>query len=224
LIAGADLPEDPDVRVYLISGTDHIGAAPAIKRQMPLTNPPHNLDPKPIHRALLLQLQEWALDGVEPEPSSVPRVGDGTAVTRQAVLEAFDPGPIPDVDVLPYTPDIDPASDTWPIEPGAPRVALVSAVDDAGNERAGIRLPAVEAGVAAYTGWNPRRHVDGLPDLLFDLLGSRLPRRGGGAPTADDLRRAAQALVGRRFLLPSDVNLVIGQALAELDDIQGGQD
>jgi hypothetical protein len=217
-VTGADLAEDPDVRVYLISGTDHIGAAVPIKRTMPLTNPPHNLDPTPIHRALLVQLQDWVLDGVEPEPSSVPRAADGTAVTRETVLGAFDPDTVPDVSVLPYTPDIDPASSTWPIELGAPRVALVSAVDDTGNERAGIRLPAVETGVAAYTGWNPRRHVDGLPDVLFDLVGSRLPRRTGDTPTADDFRRAAQTLVERRFLLPSDVDLVIQQALAELDN------
>jgi hypothetical protein len=217
-VTGADLAEDPDVRVYLISGTDHIGAAVPIKRTMPLTNPPHNLDPTPIHRALLVQLQDWVLDGVEPEPSSVPRAADGTAVTRETVLGAFDPDTVPDVSVLPYTPDIDPASSTWPIELGAPRVALVSAVDDTGNERAGIRLPAVETGVAAYTGWNPRRPVDGLPDVLFDLVGSRLPRRTGDTPTADDFRRAAQTLVERRFLLPSDVDLVIQQALAELDN------
>jgi Alpha/beta hydrolase domain len=216
-LTGADLPEDPDVRVYLVSGTDHIGAAPMIKSAMPLTNPPHNLDPTPIHRGLLVQLQEWVLDGVEPEPSSVPRVSDGTAVTRRTVLDAFDPDTIPDIDVLPYTPEIDPASSTWPIELGAPRVALVSAVDGAGNERAGIRLPAVETGIAAYTGWNPRRPVDGLPDVLFDLVGSRLPSRTGDTPIADDLRRAAEALVERRFLLPSDVDLVIRQSLAELE-------
>jgi hypothetical protein len=217
-VTGADLPEDPDVRVYLISGLDHIGAAAPIKRTMPLRNPPHNLDPTPINRALLVQLVRWVLDGVEPEPSSVPRVSDGTAVTRETVLDAFDPDTIPDVNALPYTPDIDPASSAWPIELGAPRVALVSAVDDAGNERAGIRLPAVETGVAAYTGWNPRQPVEGLPDVLFDLVGSRLPRRTGDTPTADDLRRAAQALVERRFLLPSDVDVVIRQSLGEVED------
>jgi hypothetical protein len=62
------------------------------------------------------------------------------------------------------------------------------------------------------------RHVDGLPNVLFDLVGSRLPRRAGDTPTADDFRRAAQTLVERRFLLPSDVDLVIQQALAELDN------
>ncbi|PYI66575.1 hypothetical protein CVV68_13475 [Arthrobacter livingstonensis] len=217
-VTGADLPEDPDVRVHLLSGTDHIGSAPAIKAMMPLANPPHELNPLPIHRALLEQLVQWALNGVRPEPSSVPRISDGTAVTRETVLKAFAPAAVPDLDVLPYTPDLDPGSAPWPIEFGAPQLALVSAVDATGNERAGIRLPAVETGIASYTGWNPRRHIDGLPDVLYDMLGSRIPRPSRQAPTVGELRRAAESLVQRRFLLADDVELAVGQALAELRD------
>ena len=107
----------------------------------------------------------------------------------------------------------------WPLEQGEPRVALVSAVDANGNEIAGIRLPAVETGVAAYTGWNPRAHVDGLPDVLCDMLGSRLRSRSGPAtPNEHDLRAAARALAAARFLLPADVELAVRQALAETAD------
>lgn len=219
-VTGADLPDDPDVRAHLVSGTDHIGAAPAIKVTIPLQNPPHQLDPTPIHRALLAQLEAWALDGIEPEPSMVPRLSDGTAVTRDVVLAAFDPSVIPAADVLPYTPDLDPDSTTWPIAFGAPRPALVSAIDETGNERAGIRLPAVEIGIASYTLWNPRRHIDDLPDVLYDMFGSRFPRGPHVRPTVEQIRRAAEALVQRRFLLRSDVNLVVEQALAELRDSQ----
>jgi hypothetical protein len=218
-VTGADLPDDPDVRVHLVSGTDHIGAAPEIKATIPLRNPPHQLDPTPIHRALFAQVEAWALDGVDPEPSMVPRRSDGTAVTRGVVLAAFDPSVTPAEDVLPYTPDLDPDSTTWPIACGAPRAALVSAIDDTGNERAGIRLPAVETGIAAYTGWNPRRHVDGLPDVLYDMVGSRIVRAPHERVTVEDIRHAAEALVQRRFLLRSDVDLVVEQALAELRDI-----
>lgn len=220
-VTGADLPEDPDVRVHLVSGTDHIGPAP-VKRAFPVSNPPHQLDPAPVHRALLAQLEAWALDGVAPEPSSVPRLSDGTAVTRDVALGAFDPGTIPDVDVLPYTPDLDPKSTTWPIAFGTPRVAVVSAIDQTGNERAGIRLPAVETGIASYTGWNPRRHIDGLPDVVYDMVGSRIRRPPRQTPTVEQLRCTAEALVERRFLLPTDAELAVEQALAELRD-NGGQ-
>lgn len=215
-VTGADLPEDPDVRSYLVSGTDHIGNMPG-KAIMPLTNPPHFLDSQPVVKALFVQLQEWALDGIPPTPSMVPRQADGTAVARTTVLEKFPAGTRPDPAVLPYTPEIDPDAVGWPLPLGEPRVALVSAVDDNGNEIAGIRLPAVETGVAAYTGWNPRRHIDGLPDVLYDLLGSRLPNLSRATTTVEELRAAAVRLADQRLILPADVDLVVEQAVAELE-------
>jgi hypothetical protein len=221
-VTGADLPEDPDTRSYLISGTDHIGPAGDLKRTFPTANPPHNLDPGPVVRALFVQLEQWVIDGVEPAPSVVPRQSDGTAVSRESVLRAFLDAALPDVRTLPYTPGLDPDRAQWPLELGKPRVALVSAVDANGNEIAGIRLPAVETGVAAYTGWNPRRHVDGLPDVLYDMLGSRLRSRSGPAmPNGQDLRAAARNLAEARFLLHDDVELTVRQALAETGDVGG---
>jgi hypothetical protein len=120
--------------------------------------------------------------------------------------------------VLPYTPEIDPDVVEWPLPLGEPRVALVSAVDERGNEIAGIRLPAVETGVAAYAGWNPRRHIDGLPDVLYDLFGGRLPRLSGQAPSVEHLRAAALGLAERRLILRADVDLVTEQAIAELEE------
>ncbi len=197
-VTGADLPEDRDARSYLISGTDHLGVAGDLKRMFPTGNPPHGLDPGLIVRALFVQLEHWVADGIEPAPSAVPRQADGTAVSRASVLAAFPDAALPDPDALPYTPGIDPDRADWPLELGEPRVALVSAVDANGNEIAGIRLPAVETGIAAYTGWNPRKHVDGLPDVLYDMLGSRLPARSGRAmPGEEELRAVAGRWPGR---------------------------
>ena len=135
----------------------------------------------------------------------------------RAVLESFAASTWPDPAVLPYTPEIDPDVVEWPLPLGEPRVALFSAVDEHGNEVAGIRLPAVETGVAAYTGWNPRRHIDGLPDVLYDLFGSRLPRLSGSTPSVADLREAALRLADRRLILPADVDRVVEQATTELE-------
>jgi hypothetical protein len=213
-VTGADLTEDRDARSYLISGTDHIGPGGNLKRALPTGNPPHSLDAGPVVRALFVQLEQWVVDGIEPAPSAVPRQADGTAVSRALVLKAFPDAALPDVDTLPYTPDIDPDLARWPLELGESRVALVSAVDDNGNEIAGIRLPEVETGVAAYTGWNPRRHVDGLPDVLYDLVGSRIPARmARPAPSEQEVRAAAQGLVRERFLLAEDIDLAVRQAL-----------
>ena len=192
-----------------------------MKQTIQLLNPPHLLDQGPVVKALFVQLQEWALDGVAPTPSMVPRESDGTAVSRENVLESFPASTRPDPAVLPYTPEIDPDVVEWPLPFGEPRAALVSAVDERGNEVAGIRLPAVETGVAAYTGWNPRRHIEGLPDVLSDVIGSRLPRLSGSAPSVADLRAAALRLADRRLILPTDVDRVVERATAELEAKDG---
>lgn len=214
---GADLPEDADARVHLISGTDHLGPMGDIKARFPLENPPHDLDPAPILRALFVQLQDWALNDIPPEASKVPRTGDGTAVPRAEALAVLPPNTAPDLASLPYTPAIDPEETRWPLPLGGARIALVSALDAAGNEVAGIRLPAVEAGIASYTGWNPRCHVDGLPDVLYDMLGSRLdPPAEHTTPSEADLRHAAEQLAAHRFVLPEDIDGAVDQAVEEL--------
>nr|WP_214404969.1 alpha/beta hydrolase domain-containing protein [Pseudonocardia lacus] len=53
---GDDLPEDPDARSHLLSGTDHLGAMAAFKALLPVANPVHALDPSPVLRALMVQL------------------------------------------------------------------------------------------------------------------------------------------------------------------------
>ncbi|MGW6769643.1 alpha/beta hydrolase domain-containing protein [Streptomyces sp. NPDC055037] len=213
---GDDLPEDGDARVHLVSGTDHLGSAIELKRYMPIANPPHALDPNPVLRALFIQLASWVCEGAEPSASTVPRRADGTAVQREQVLARFPQATTPDPNLLPYTPAIDPDAATWPLRTGAPRVALVSAVDQHGNEVAGIRLPEVATGAAAYTGWNTRAHTDGLPEVMADLVGSKLPAQVPAKLTESDVREAALELVRRRFLLERDMESVVARALTEI--------
>ena len=125
---GADLPEDPDARTYLIAGTDHIGAT-AIKEFMPTANPTHVLDAATVMRALFVRLERWACDKAPPPPSRVPRRTDGSAVERDEVLKKFHGVATPDVGTLSWTPLIDPESTQWPLELGERLVALVSEVD-----------------------------------------------------------------------------------------------
>lgn len=219
--SGDDRPEDPDSRAYLLSGTDHFGPM-AMKDLFPAANPTHTLDPGPVLRALFTRLVAWVCESAEPPPSAVPRRADGTAVTREEVLSHFHQGWLPDPDHLPWTPDIDPDSSAWPLPLGRPAVALVSAVDSGGNEVAGIRLPAVAVPVAAYTGWNPRRPVEGLPSVLYEFLGSRLPLQDakpipGRADYGREVREWAAVMVGKGFLLERDVALVVEEAMRLYD-------
>ena len=54
-------------------------------------------------------------------------------------------------------------------------VGRVPAVDEAGNDRAGIRLPEIAVPLATHTGWNYRRPSIGAPDRLASEIGSYLP-------------------------------------------------
>jgi hypothetical protein len=227
---GADLPEDPDVRTYLLASTDHFGSS-KLKEALPTANPAHRLDVTPVNRALFVALEEWVCDGVAPPHTKVPRTSDGTAVARKEVLSVFSHATAPDPSALPHARDIDLGPDAhrgigcWPLKLGEPYVDLVSAVDDDGNEVAGIRLPSVAAPLAAYTGWNPRRHIDELPDVLYERVGSKLafppgrPSVTDRYPSREDYvaaaRTAAESLVAERFLLADEVDAVVQKAAAD---------
>jgi len=55
---------------------------------------------------------------------------------------------------------------------GKPFIGRVPAVDEAGNDRAGIRLPEIAVPLATHTGWNYRRPTIGAPDRLASEIGS----------------------------------------------------
>ena len=61
-----------------------------------------------------------------------------------------------------------------PPQIGKPFVVLVPAVDDDGNDRAGIRLPEIEVPLATHKGWNYRLPSIGAPDRLAGEFGSYL--------------------------------------------------
>jgi hypothetical protein len=231
---GADLPEDPDARAYLLSGTDHLGAMP-FKELMPGANPFHTHDVRPILRALFVALARWVCEGVAPPPSRVPRWADGTACTRAAVLGRFAAAGIavPDLEALNVTRDVHLGPEAqlgigrWPPVLGEARPAVVAAVDAGGNELAGIALPVVAVPVAAYTGWNPRCPVPGLPNPLYEFLGSMLPLLTRPAhPERSNyetaVRAAAKQLVADRFLLSMDVEDTVREALATYDRVCAG--
>ena len=120
---------------------------------------------------------------------------------------------------------------------GKPFIGRVPAVDDAGNDRAGIRLPEIAVPLATHTGWNYRRPSIGAPDRLASEIGSYLPlpRTRAERDKTDDSRKsiaeryasredyigrialAALALVEQGYLLAEDVPAVIQRATAHYD-------
>jgi hypothetical protein len=120
---------------------------------------------------------------------------------------------------------------------GKPFVSRVPAVDDAGNDRGGIRLPQIAVPLGTHTGWNYRRASIGAPDRLASEIGSYLPlprtradreRSGDARPSIAEryasreeylgrIALAAVALVQERFLLAEDVPGIVTQAARHFD-------
>ena len=215
-----DLPIPGNVRIYLLSSTQHSEAPfpPVRARGQQLRN---TVPQREIMRALLRGLDGWVRQGAAPPESRYPKLADGTltpiaSVKFPAIPGVADPRIIPGpgqirggkVEMLPH---------------------LVPQVDADGNDVAGIRAPDVSVPVATNTGWNFRSPSIGGSGEIVNLLGSYIPfartradREARKDPrrsiqeryrNEDDylarLRAAAGELVKGRYLLPDDVDGVI---------------
>ena len=242
-----DLEQPPNVRRYLYSSTQHFprkGATPTFgtgnRQCQQLNNQTHA---GIIARALLVAVDEWVRLGVEPPDSRVPRIDDGTLVPTDQASVGF-----PDIPGVTYNGrfngsgerDFGPrvSGNRGVIDNLIPAVlsehrVLVPAVDEIGNDIAGIRVPFVEAPVATLTGWNQRR-AEFTDGDLCDLSGSFIPLHqtraerlaaGDPRPSLEELykdhkgyveavKKAAKALRKERFLLKKDEKLIVKEAKA----------
>jgi hypothetical protein len=221
-----DAEIDPSFRIYLLSGRAHTEGRTGI-----------------VARALLVALDKWISEGVQPPDSRIPRIDDGTLVDLPTLKKSFPR--IPSM-ILPssyYHPiRLDPGprwrtegiADTVPPREGLRYVALVPQVDMDGNEIAGVRLPDVAAPLASYIGWN-QRSLD-YSNTLSRNSGNVWPfarsqeeriRKGDTRKSileryprkADYLFEVAKSLLNlrhQRFLLDEDITILLQEA-AEQD-------
>jgi hypothetical protein len=226
---GADLPQPPTVRVFMIAGTQHAGHAGTPATPGPCAEPRNPHSAGPAFRALIAALEDWVTQGVAPPESRVPRAADGTGVPASSVrLPA-----IPGVTWAPGANIVGPSAN-WlhpPAQQPNPYPTLVSAVDGDGNEIAGLRLPDIAAPLGTFSGTN----VYALyPSELCDRDGIYLPfartlaqreaahdprpslEERYGAPPAyvASVREAAAELVSARLLLPEDAERYVAAAEA----------
>jgi hypothetical protein len=232
-----DVEPHPDVRVYHFTGTEHaLGAWPASDVQAPAADP-RGWTERSQHlrsvvnygrllRACLANLDRWVTEGTAPPPSRHPRVADGTAVDPAELMKAFDR--IPAARYPRHHPR--PQRQDWstlPPDPGSAYGTRVSAVDDDGNERAGVAVPELTVPLATHTGWNLRHPDIGGAEQLLYFAGGTLPfaptraeREAAGDPrpsiaeryaSREDylarVRAAAVALAAQRYMLGEDVEL-----------------
>jgi len=225
-----DLQLPDNVRFYFFAGTQHGPARfpPEIAAGQERGNP---VDYWWAMRALLVSMHEWVSRGVEPPPSAYPKLADGTLVRSDKLQFPAVPNVARTTDLKAGFRLANPLLKGG-AGAGAPLPLLVPAVDDDGNERAGIRLPDVSVPVGTYTGWNFRNPATGGQHDLVSLLGSFIPMPATAAareskhdprrsiqeryPSRDvylaEVRRAADALVGQRYLLADDVSRVMQRA------------
>jgi hypothetical protein len=236
-----DVGPPAEERIYLIAGHKH-GAGDATRSNSKETgaraaNDFNVVDGSTVIRAFLVNLDRWVSAGLEPPPSSYPRLDDGTAVPREDVLQQLSALPgltLLDAAVMPRMHRLDPG---LPDGIGAPFISYAPAVDADGNEVAGIRLPDLTVPVATHTGWVARHPATGGVGQLLDMMGTSMPfatsddeRQANGDPRAAltdrypdreqyraRVRAQAEKLAAARYVLEEDVDVVVELALERFD-------
>lgn len=223
-----DLP--PNVRAFMVAGAPHGNAWNAVARPGPGCALPLNpLGQHAALRALIVAMEQWIREGIEPPSSRIPTLAAGTLTRPEMVYPAI-PG-------LPYRGQhvrahlIEQAA-PLPLIRGTYPLFLPRAGLD-GNAVGGIRLPLVEAPRATYLGWNPQAGAEGPQEIctqvggVIPLPATRAARLAAGdpRPSIEELyptpeayvaavQAAAARLVAERLLLPRDAEAAVAAARA----------
>jgi hypothetical protein len=216
-LGSRDVALPPNVRGYLVAGTQHGGKAGMPRDNGPCVNPRNWHDPMPAIRALLVALDEWVVSGREPPASCLPRIADGSLVAAEQVGFPAIPGVTPPTAAN----DVYPLADwTDPRPPARAWAPLVPQVDGDGNEIGGIRLPDIAVPLGTFTGWNLYREPHPAGQLA-DRDGSFLAFADTNAAAGDPrpsladryrdattrsarVRRVTEELLAQRLLLAED--------------------
>ncbi len=225
-----DLEIPKGVRLYLVAGTQHGGRAGLTPVPGNCLHPRNPHSPAPALRALLVALDRWVTDGTEPPPSRVPTLAAGTLVASEQLGFPAIPG----IEVPRAGNHLVLFGDwTRPRHAAGDKAyrPLVPRVDADGNETAGIRLPAIAAPVATYTGWNfyrppyPAGELCDREGTYAPFARTRAEREAKGDPrpsleerygNADGYVRkvseVVRELTAARLLLPDDAARYVDEA------------
>lgn len=226
-----ELPDN--VRVYLLSGTQH-GGGPGVHTRPPSRGMCQNLS-NPLamaqtRTALSVALYDWVANGVEPPPSQFPTLRGGGLVPADGLG-------FPEIPGVTYSGSYNPLrlADHRSLPPmyGDAYTVLVGRVDADGNMVDGVQHPSLAAPVGTFTGWNLRR--DGFAEgaqcggtgSFIPFAATEADRGATGDPRpslearyadheayVDAVSAAARALVESRLLLPDDAEAIVERARA----------
>jgi hypothetical protein len=224
-----DLPAE--VRAYALTGHPHFAVATAVASSIDRCALPVNpLQAGAPMRALLVAMEAWVREGVEPPASRVPMRAHGTLVEVA--------GAYPAIPALGYRGTVGPAqlvdNEAMPPEVRGEYAVLVPRVDADGNAVGGLRSPVIEVPKATYTGWNPRAAGFAEGALCYNtgavlpFAATRAEREASGDPRLSleeryptpeayvtAVRAAAERLAAERLLLPADVEAIAAAAAAD---------
>ena len=239
---GNDLAQPEGVRVYMWSSSQHFAdpmiGAPRKGVCQQFVNP---VQTSMLFRAMLDAMDRWASDGTSPPDSRIPKRADGTLQSYEdwkagfpkiagvaltagpASLPLFDFGPDVEKGLLTKQPPDVVDAEGYAI--------MVPAVDEDGNDSAGVRAPMVQAPLGTYTGWNVRAPGFGtganheftgsyipFPDTVEERRFTNDTRRAVQEryATPEDyveaIRAAAERLVAEGLMLEEDVQRCAEQA------------
>jgi Alpha/beta hydrolase domain len=238
------LPEN--ARSYMLSNFQHAGGDPLAPVPSPpgiCQNPTNPNYHGPTHRALLIALDAWADQGIEPPKSRVPDLDEGTLVSLEEARNAFPAIPgvqfppfLNELELLDYGPEFGPQGGRLTVLPpliGPSYKVLVPKPDRDGLDLAGIRQMEIRAPLGTNMGWNVRAVGQRAPNLC-GLTGSFIPfattkaeRLASGDPRrslqerykdhdgyVDAVKKAARELVKERLLIEEDAQRFISKAEA----------
>ena len=218
-----DVEISPNVRIYHFTGLQHFsGPFPPAKGQGELLGQQPQ-SPLPIQffwRAMIANMDAWVRSNTAPPDSSYPKIADGTLVELQKFVFPAIPGMN-----RPHDANVGMRLDFGPhwragihtVEPpkvGQAFPALVPQVDADGNERDGVRLPAITVPLATYTGWNLRDPSIGAPTERMPFEGSfvQFPKTAADRERTHDPRKS----IAERYASRDAYLLLYAHALDDL--------
>jgi len=179
-----DVAISPSVRVYHFTGLQHFsGPFPPTKGKDDLLGqePQSPLPVRYFWRAMIANMDAWVRNGTAPPESSYPKIADGTLVA----LEKYALPPLPGANRpheatdglrLDFGPNWrDGILSIQPPKVGEAFPVLVPQVNEDGNERDGVRQPAITVPLATYTSWNLRDPSIGAPGERVAFEASYIP-------------------------------------------------
>ena len=247
---GDPVPIPDNVRFFLMSSHPHggatgVGFVPTERGACEYVTNSYR-STAPTMRALLVALDAWADEGIEPPRSNYPDTRRGTLATVDEVGRTFPtipgvsfPTVVNGLNVLDFGPTFGSEGGRQTLLPpsvGAPYQVLIPTTDRDGHDVAGIRSVDIAVPVGTNTGWNlypagPRgRDVCGLTGSFFAFAKTREERLASGdsrrsleerygdhAGFVDAVTRATEDSVAQRTLLAEDAEIII--RMAEDSDI-----